>query len=82
MIPRIKYIEPKTEYKLLVVFDSGDKVIYDVKDDIDTLPDFKILLTENGLFNNVRLDESRTCIYWSDRVDLPSDTLLEYGKPV
>lgn len=79
-MPRIKLIEPKPEYMLLIAFDSGERVLYDVKEDIVELPDFKILATEAGLFNHVQVDESRTCIYWSDRVDLPSDTLLEYGK--
>ena len=82
MMPRIKHIEPKPEYKLFVTFDNGDKVIYDVLEDIDVLPDFNVLLTETGLFNNFQIDESRTCVFWNDRVDLPSDTLLEYGTPV
>ena len=29
----------------------------------------------------VQLDESRTCVFWSEDIDLPSDTLYEYGKP-
>ena len=82
MIPRIKKIEPQADYKLYIVFDEGQKVIYDVKDDIRQIPDFAVLETENGLFGNVQLDESRTCIYWNDRVDLPSDTLLEYGQRI
>lgn len=82
MIPRIKEVKPQMDYKLFVAFDSGENVIYDVKEDIDQIPDFSVLKTEYGLFNNVRLDESRTCIYWSDRVDLPSDTLLEYGQKI
>ena len=80
MIPRISRVEPQSDYKLFVVFDSGEKVIYDVSDDISHISDFMILKTEQGLFKNVQLDESRTCVFWSDRVDLPSDTLLEYGQ--
>ena len=82
MIPRIKNVEPQSDYKLLVSFDGGERVIYDVNDDIYQIPDFSILKTEYGLFENVQLDESRTCIFWSDRVDLPSDTILEYGQKV
>ena len=48
--------------------------------DINTLDDFRILTTEHGLWKNARLDTSRTCVYWSDRVDLASDTILEYGR--
>ena len=79
MIPRIKSILPLQDYMLQVCFDDGVSVLYDVKDDIRTLNDFKVLETEYGLFQNVQIDSSRTCIFWNDRVDLASDTLLEYG---
>ena len=82
MIPRIKSVKPQENYKLLIQFDGGETVIYNVLEDIDTIDDFGPLKTERGLFENVQLDESRTCIYWSDRIDLPSDTLLEYGEKV
>ena len=36
----------------------------------------------HGLFQQVQLDESRTCVFWNEDVDLPSDTLYEYGKPM
>ncbi|MBQ6091559.1 MAG: DUF2442 domain-containing protein [Lachnospiraceae bacterium] len=80
MIPRIKKIEPCAGFKLKVTFEGGEKVIYDVSEDIRQIPDFSVLKTERGLFENVQLDESKTCVYWSDRVDLPSDSLLEYGQ--
>lgn len=79
MIPRIKQIEPREDYFLYVVFDDGKKVLYDVKDDIRTIPSYRSLITECGLFNNLQLDESRTCIFWNDEIDLPSDTIYEYG---
>jgi hypothetical protein len=82
MIPRIKDIQTLDDFILLVEFDDGKKVKYDVKDDIRTLDDFKVLESEYGLFQNVQLDSSRTYIYWTDRVDLPSDTILEYGQPL
>ena len=80
MIPRIKSVKPQENYKLLIQFDGGETVIYNVLEDIDAIDDFVPLKTERGLFENVQLDDSRTCIYWSDRIDLPSDTLLEYGE--
>ena len=55
---------------------------YDVEEDIEQIPAFQILKTEAGLFNNFQIDESRTCVFWSDMIDLPSDTLLEYGQKV
>ena len=82
MIPRIKSIEPMADYKLLVDFDEGRRVIYDVADDIRDIEAFEELRTLPGLFGNARLDSSRTCVVWNDRVDLPSDTIYEYGVSV
>ncbi len=79
MIPRIKYLQPCENFTLHVIFDDGKDVIYDVKDDIKALPTYRPLMTEYGLFQNVQLDESRTCVYWSEDIDLPSDTIYEYG---
>ena len=63
MIPRIKSYQPLADFQLLVSFDDGRKVRYDVADDIKTLPAFRDLKTEPGLFENAQLDASRTCIY-------------------
>jgi hypothetical protein len=82
MIPRIKQFELNDNWKLMVTFDDGFRVCYDVKDDIDTLDDFKSLTTEFGLWPMAQLDTSRTCIYWNDRIDLASDTIYEYGVPL
>ena len=82
MIPRIKQFELNDDWKLLVTFDDGFCVCYDVKDDIDTIEDFKSLTTEIGLWSTAQLDASRTCITWNERIDLPSDTIYEYGVPL
>ncbi len=81
MILRIKEIEPLPDYILKVVFDDGKAVFYDVKEDMN-LPGYEALRTVHGLFKQVRLDKSRTCVYWNDNIDLPSDTIYEYGKPL
>ena len=73
MIPRIKSYKPMKDYQLLVAFDDGRIVKYDVMDDIRSIPAFKDLETVYGLFANAQLDSSRTCIYWNDQIDLPSD---------
>ena len=74
-----KKIEPRSDYTLYVLFDDGRQVLYDVKDDIRTLPTYRSLQTEHGLFQNFQLDESRTCVFWSDEIDLASDIIYEYG---
>ena len=63
-----------------MTFDDGRQVLYDVKEDVKNIPDFKRLETEPYLFRNFSLDTSGTCVTWTDRIDLPSDTILEYGK--
>lgn len=80
MIPRIKNVKPLENYILYVVFDDGKIVYYDVKDDINTIDNFQDLESIKGLFAQVQLDESRTCIFSNDRIDLPSDAIYEYGE--
>lgn len=80
MIPRIKSVKPMKNYALEVVFDDGKSVLYDVNEDIETLPGYDALKNCRGLFNQVQLDESRTCVFWNEDIDLPSDSIYEYGK--
>ena len=79
MIPRIKTLKTMDNFLLAVEFDDGHKVIYDVKEDIETLPTFRPLMDVYGLFRQAQLDSSRTCIYWNDEIDLASDSVYEYG---
>lgn len=81
MIPRIKSIKPLQGYLLHVAFDDGKECIYDVNDDINTIDGYSDLRTIYGLFEQVQLDESRTCVFWTDFIDLPSDTIYENGMP-
>lgn len=78
MIPRIISLEAVDGYKLNVSFDDGKKVCYDVLEDIESIPQF--LKIKNDSFYSVKLDQSKTCVYWSDEIDLASDTIYEYGK--
>lgn len=79
MIPRIKTLKVLDDFTLYVEFDDGYKVTYDVKDDINTLPTFRALADVYGLFRQAQLDQSRTCVYWNDEIDLASDSIYEYG---
>ena len=67
-------------YQLSVLFDDGKRVVYNVSEDIDTISAFSDLRTVEGLWSQVQLDKSRTVVYWNDWIDLPSDTLYEYGR--
>lgn len=81
MIPRIKAVKPMPDYQLSVVFDDGKTVLYDVMEDIRQIERYRDLLSIHGLFEHVQLDQSRTCVFWNDWIDLPSDTIYEYGSP-
>lgn len=79
MIPRIKNYQALDNYMLYVEFDDGYKVMYDVMDEIRTLSSFRSLLDVCGLFKQVQLDSSRTCLFWNEEIDLASDCIYEYG---
>ena len=80
MIPRIRSVKPMPNYRLEIAFDDGKLVCYDVKEDMN-LPNYGMLRDIPGLFQQIRLDESRTVVYWNDEIDLPSDILYQYGAP-
>lgn len=80
MIPRIKSVKTIKDFWLQVVFDDGHECFYDVNEDIATIKSYEDLKNIHGLFEQVQLDESRTCVFWNDYIDLPSDVLYEYGK--
>lgn len=82
MIPRIKSVKPLSSFFLEVVFDDGKKCIYDVEEDIKQIKSYEELRNIPGLFQQVKLDTSRTCVFWNENIDLPSDTIYEYGKVV
>lgn len=81
MIPKIKSIKTLDNFILQVHFDDDKTVLYDVKEDF-SLPGYHELKEIYGLFQQVQLDPSRTCIYWNDHIDLASDTIYEYGKVI
>lgn len=82
MIPRISSVKPLSSFFLEVIFDDGKKCIYDVEEDIKQIKSYEDLQKIPGLFQQVQLDASRTCVYWNEDIDLPSDTIYEYGKVV
>lgn len=79
VICRIRDIQVVSDYRLRVGFDDGKVVVYDVMEDIQAIPSYAPLRDVPGLFRQVRLDESRTCVYWNSEIDLPSDVIYEYG---
>ena len=54
MIPRIKTLAVLDDFRLAVEFDDGYKVIYDVKEDIETLPSFSSRNHKRCMFNRCK----------------------------
>ena len=79
MYPRISSLSFGGGLCLLVSFDDGTRVRYDVAEDVEQIPDFAPLASIPALFGQARVDSSRTCVYWNDRIDLPADVIYEYG---
>lgn len=71
-----------SNYKLKVSFDDDVIVLYDMNEDINTLPNYTDLRDIYGLWEQVQLDESRTCIFWNDYIDIASDTIYEFGERI
>ena len=82
MIPKIKGITPLPDFCLRVVFDDGKSVVYDVKEDMAQIESYRDLRSIKGLFDQVQLDPSRTCVFGNNQIDLPSDTIYRYGRAV
>ena len=77
--PKITNVIPLENYKLYVSFEDRTEVIYNVGTDIEEHVSYRDLKLVPGLFQNLKIDESRTRIYWRDDIDLPSDMIYEYG---
>lgn len=80
MMIRIKEMKILPDFMLDITFDDNKRVWYDVKEDMEEIPSYEDLRRINGLFDQARIDASRTCVVWNSEIDLPSDILYEYGK--
>ena len=79
---KIKEVAPKDNYIIYVEFDDGKKVLYDLKNDIRNISAFQDLKNITGLFKLVKIDSSRTSVFWNDIIDLPSDWIYKAGTEI
>lgn len=80
-MPKIKDVNLLKNYEIEVLFDDGARVIFDLKTMMKEVPVFNDL-KKDGLFEKYKIDESRTCLYWTDMIDLPSDGIYDFGKHI
>jgi hypothetical protein len=72
MNPRVKQVEAKENYTLLVFFTNGEKGKFDVKP-LFELPIFRSL-TDLNLFAKVYVGNGQT-VCWCEDIDISPDTI-------
>ena len=77
---RIKQAEIRPDYMIYIRFDDGKECIYDMKYAIENWPGYSDLRDISGLFSQMKLDESRTVLYWNDYIDIPSDMIRKKAQ--
>lgn len=78
MNPYVKSVKPQEDYFLLLIFENGEKRIFDVKPYLDK-PVFKPL-QNIALFKTARVVSGS--VEWQGEVDLSYDTLYLENKAV
>lgn len=77
MYPKIKNVDAKDDYLLIVNFDNGVRKKYDFKRNF-TNPAFQDLRDKN-LFRQVKVDSGGYGISWNDELDLSEYELWVNG---
>ena len=81
MVPKIKDIKVKDDYKLIVLFDNNQAKEYDVKMLIERHKSFHIL-KDKMIFSMVKVDAGGYGISWNDDIDLSEYELWKNGRDV
>lgn len=82
MFYKVQSVKPLPEYRLLVMFVSGEKKQYNVKPLLDKWQPFKALVDTKGLFEQVKVDAGGYGISWNDDIDLSCNELYENGARI
>lgn len=80
MFHKVKEVRPLSDFRLAVLFESGERRNYDVRPLFDKWQTFKALSDIAGLFNQVKVDAGGYGISWNDEIDLSCDELYFNGK--
>jgi len=82
MFHTVESVKPLENYRLYVVFEGGEKRVYDVNPLFDRWEEFQSLKNIYGLFELVKVDLGGYGISWNDEIDLACDELYYNGEPV
>lgn len=78
--PKIVSAEPLAEKRLSVLFDNGEKRVYDCTPLLEE--EAFAPLREEPLFRAVKADRHGHGVIWNDRIDLAESELWLHGVPV
>lgn len=79
MTHRIIEIKVVSKYTISAIFQNGVEKEYDMRQLFSAIPQFDILKTQQGLFEQVRVDVGGYGISWNDELDLSAEELWENG---
>ena len=79
MFHKVKFVKPKNNYILEVIFEDKTIKYYDVSLLFDKWPIFQDLKNITGLFEQVKVDDGGYGISWNEEIDLSCNELYENG---
>lgn len=82
MVNRITSVKVLKRYEILAVFQNGVSKKFDMKKMFDIYPQFRDFESNEGLFENVRVDVGGYGISWNDFLDLDAEDIWENGVEV
>ena len=80
MFHKVKEVRPLSDFRLAVLFESGERRSYDIRPLFEKWQSFRALSDVAGLFNQVKVDAGGYGISWNDEIDLSCDELYFNGK--
>lgn len=80
MFHKVKEVRPLSDFRLAVLFESGEQRSYDIRPLFEKWQSFKALSDVAGLFNQIKVDVGGYGISWNDEIDLSCDELYFNGK--
>lgn len=80
MFYKIKEVKPLEDYILEITFQNDVIKYYDLSSLFEKWSIFKQLITEEGLFKQVKVDEGGYGISWNDEIDLSCNELWNNGQ--
>ena len=79
---KIAAVAPLDGFRLLVCFQSGERMLYDMKPLLHRVKDFSPLLSVPGLFRQAVVDPGGFGVSWNDEIDISGSELWANGQLV